>query len=298
MQARAVVRTADGGVWELAPGEMIGRSHAAALQIDDAGVSEAHALVSLRGRELRLFGLRGGFSVGGPPLDELVLSPGQRIWLTPSVAVDVVAVTLPDAVMGLRWGELPVRPLAGVTSLLLDPPRVVARFEQEAAARLWTLSGGWRLQIGSAEPVDVEVGARFEVGGVEAALELISLQRLSTEATVAAAEPSGRLVVRSSFDGAHLHRDGREPVALSGILARIVYELLTCGGSAPWDVIAAEIWGARVAREPLRRRWDVHLARLRGRLRDAGIRSDLLMARGTGVVELVKYPGDTFEVVT
>ena len=37
------------------------------LHVDDARVSEAHALVSLRGRELQLLALRGRFAVDSTP---------------------------------------------------------------------------------------------------------------------------------------------------------------------------------------------------------------------------------------
>ncbi len=66
---RAFVRfqLPDGTQRDLYPGDIIGRLWSAALHVDDARVSEAHALVSLRGRELQLLALRGRFAVDSTP---------------------------------------------------------------------------------------------------------------------------------------------------------------------------------------------------------------------------------------
>ncbi len=53
----------DGRSELLGPGDIIGRMPTATLTINDPHVSEAHALVSLRGSELKLPGLRGRSSV-------------------------------------------------------------------------------------------------------------------------------------------------------------------------------------------------------------------------------------------
>jgi hypothetical protein len=295
VQAAVRLRTPDGAEWELLAGDLIGRSSAAALQFDDAGVSEAHALVSLRGHELRLLGLRGVFSLGGPPLDDVALAVGQRLWLTPSVHIDVVEIQTPSEVLGLKWGDEAPRPLTGVTSLLTRPPRAVARFEPGAVARLWTLDGAWRLQVGDREPEPANPGTQFVAGDTHGELVAMPLSRLAQHATVTDRSAHQPLHLRVGFDAVHIHRGGRAPVAIAGLPARIVSELHSMGGSAHWEVVARELWSEDGERAMLRRRWDVHLARLRGRLRDAGVRTDLVLAHGTGVVELVRYPGDVIE---
>lgn len=45
----------------------------------------------------------------------------------------------------------------------------------------------------------------------------------------------------------------------------------------------------------LRKKWDVSLARLRARLKEARIRPDLLRSAGTGQLELVLRPEDHVE---
>ncbi len=61
------------------PGDLIGRLASADVVISDPRVSEAHALVSLRRRSLRLLGLRGALSVGGREVDVVTLAPGVRV---------------------------------------------------------------------------------------------------------------------------------------------------------------------------------------------------------------------------
>lgn len=56
MRAYAKILAPDDTEWLLGPGDRIGRLASAALTIDDARVSEAHAMISLRGGELRLLG--------------------------------------------------------------------------------------------------------------------------------------------------------------------------------------------------------------------------------------------------
>ena len=58
MRPHARVLDHRGAVHELAAGDLIGRLPSSRLRFGDARVSEAHALVSLRGSELKLLGLR------------------------------------------------------------------------------------------------------------------------------------------------------------------------------------------------------------------------------------------------
>jgi len=81
---------------------------------------------------------------------------------------------------------------------------------------------------------------------------------------------------------------------VTGRSARVVYELAAMGGSARWPVVAGEIWPGS---EPdlLRAKWDKALAALRDRLREGGVRHDLVQTR-RGIVELMLGPGDRVEV--
>ncbi len=73
------VRVTNGPTLWLGPGELIGRNPVAGLTLDDASVSEAHALVSLRGGRFVLLGLRGVFTVdaGTPPSSGWSCGPGR-----------------------------------------------------------------------------------------------------------------------------------------------------------------------------------------------------------------------------
>lgn len=66
-------------------------------------------------------------------------------------------------------------------------------------------------------------------------------------------------------------------------------------GPVPWEVLAQELWGDEDDRHLLRRKLDVNLSRLRKKLRDAGIRSDLVRADGFGHFELFLMDGDKVE---
>ncbi len=58
------IRTPDGTVHDVPHGGIVGRLGIASLPLHDPRISEAHALVSLRGGVLRLLALRGRFAVG------------------------------------------------------------------------------------------------------------------------------------------------------------------------------------------------------------------------------------------
>ena len=81
---------------------MIGRSYTADVRIDDGRVSELHAYVSLRASQLVLLALRGRVRCGERDVPRLELRPGQRIELAPEIAIDVVAVELPEQVLAIE----------------------------------------------------------------------------------------------------------------------------------------------------------------------------------------------------
>lgn len=87
----------------LGAGELVGRNPVAGLMVDDASVSEAHALVSLRGGRFVLLGLRGVFTVDGgtTPVRRIELRPGQVIHLSRHAKLRVDDVRLPDTVLWL-----------------------------------------------------------------------------------------------------------------------------------------------------------------------------------------------------
>lgn len=83
----------------LAPGDLIGRGDVCALRLDDPHVSEANALVSLRGGGLVLLRLRGHLAEHpdiANPADAIALhGGGQVVRVGKDVDLKVMAVTLP-----------------------------------------------------------------------------------------------------------------------------------------------------------------------------------------------------------
>ena len=58
MRPTVSLQLPDGSIHELGHGDLIGRLWTAALHLDDGRISEAHAMISLRGSELHLLALR------------------------------------------------------------------------------------------------------------------------------------------------------------------------------------------------------------------------------------------------
>jgi pSer/pThr/pTyr-binding forkhead associated (FHA) protein len=73
------IRLSDGRVVDLGPGDIIGRLETATLRINEPQLSEAHALVSLRGEQLVLLALRGVVSVGGRPVSSAAGASRDRL---------------------------------------------------------------------------------------------------------------------------------------------------------------------------------------------------------------------------
>ena len=124
------VRLSDLSTVELAPEAVIGRMRSATLRLNDPSISEAHAMVSLRGSVLKLLALRGRFMVDGAPQSEVVLREGQRIELGARVLLDVLTVSIPPEVLALRAEGLPLQALPPVATL----PDMTARWEHALAA--------------------------------------------------------------------------------------------------------------------------------------------------------------------
>lgn len=110
--SRVRFRLPDGTTAEVAEGGLIGRAATAQLRLEDPGVSEAHALVSLRARELRILALRGRVLVNDAPVAEATLRPRLRVGLGPNVVLVVEEVEAGSA-------AVPVTPTAG------EPARAV-----------------------------------------------------------------------------------------------------------------------------------------------------------------------------
>jgi hypothetical protein len=303
MLASVLLRLPDGSLTTLGPGDIVGRMATAALVLDDARVSEAHALVSFRGAELQLLALRGMFAVNGAPTSKVTLAPGQRLTFAGGVDLTVESVSLPSSLDALRGDGLSPQVLTGVASLLVGPPpRLVPGSQPDADAWLWSNGEGWRLTLrggaaaGPAGPSrDLVPGDTFEVGGRRFELTGLRVERAGVDATEAAGRVGEGLQIVAAWDTVQLLRPGHPTVLISGVSARLVSALAEVRVALSWDALARELWPGDDDRASLRRRLDVALSRLRARLKAAGIRADLVRATGAGHVELILYPGDTVE---
>ena len=294
---RAYARLSVGGAsYALGPGDFIGRLAIAALPLDDGRVSEAHAMVSLRGRELKLLALRGQLAVDGQVVEQVVLRAGQAIEPAPGLVLRVDEVRLPDEVLALEGDELPRQILTGTVSITTRPTiRLWPRYRDDAEAYVWDNGESWRARVGDGAARELAPGRELKVGGKVLRAVAVALDDAGGAPTRLDGALRPPLHVIARYDTVHIHVEGRPALALDGIAARIVSELAELGGPVAWEVLAGEIWRGDDDRLQLRSRWDVALTRLRRKLREARIRTDLIRAGGTGQVELFLYPSDRLD---
>ncbi len=293
MHAHVRVRLPDGQEHLLFAGDVIGRGSGVALRLSDHRISEAHAMLSLRGDSLRLLALRGRFSLGDDNSGDVELRRGQAIHLARDLAIDILHVALPDAILGLEGDGLVRQALTAVASLRVGPPpELLPRFQPDADASVWSEGDDWTLRLNGEEDRPLVAGDTFVVGGATFRAVMIPLglaAHAGTSPLGAIAAPL-HLVVR--YDTAHIHRATEPALVLDGLLARILSELASIAVPVSWESLARELWPQEDDLVLLRRKWDTNLTRLRRRLREAHIRTDLIRADGHGNFEVFLEPGD------
>jgi hypothetical protein len=293
--AYATFRLPDGTCRTLAAGDLVGRLWSAALQIDDPRVSEGHAMLSLRGGDLWLLALRRRLAIGGKSVAEVRLATGQRIALAQGLELVVEAVELPDTALAIEAPGLPTTVLPGVCSLRVHPQiQLFSRHEPGAPCLLWDTCDGWRRAQDGVTTTLTE-GDTWQVEGVtfRAVALPVGGAGLSPTRMTGGIDPPLRIV--TAWETAQVQAGDSPPVTFAGVHARILSELALLGGPAGWEVVAREVWPDEEDAWVLRKRWDVNLGRIRGRLREGGVRTDLVRAAGTGQVELVLRRGDVLE---
>ena len=277
-------------------GDILGRVWSASVQLNDGRVSEAHALVSLRGRELRLLSLRGRFAVNGKTVGQVPLETGQTIFLAPGLAIEVLEVQLPESVLALEGEGIPRVVLSGVATVLAGPPvSVQSRYLPEGQAHIWSTGKGWILRQPQRRAREVGPGDTFEVSDRQLRLVDVPLEHAGGTPTWVGGGVDSPMRIVSHFDSIELHRPGTPVATLSGIAARILAELIAIGGPTSWEAVAREVWSDDMERSDLRRRWDVALMRLRRKLSDLAVRDDLIRSDGTGNLQLVLREHDSVE---
>ena len=294
MLASVQVRLPDGSTVTAGPGAVIGRAFTADVRIDDGRVSEAHAMISLRGGDLLLFALRGRVRVDGRDVTRVTLAAGLVVELAPGVLLTVEHVELPDAVLALEGDGVPRQTLVGTTSVLLSPSlHLVTGVNEKAAAVVWSDGVRWRVRVGQGPVRTLKAGDELTLSGTSLRAVEEPVARVGVAETSPRSSLGGRLRIVSLFDSVQLWREGvPTPCLLKGQQARLFAELLSVGGPMRWDALARELWPLDTDVEPLRHRLDVTLAKLRQRLVAAGIRRDLVTSHRNGQLEVLLYPGD------
>ncbi len=289
MRATVHFKLPNGEVHALGHGAIIGRLWSANLQLNDGRVSEAHAMVSLRGRDLRLLALRGRFGLHGKPLSDLVLREGQRIAFASGLQLEVVRVEVPDELLALEADGVARQVLSGVTALYGGSnPRMVAGWHSAAPCHIWPTGASWMRGTNN-NPEVIAPGDSWQVDGVP--FRAVEERNRNSQATVRDQDFTRTLRIVNRFDTIHLLRQNEPVVVITGRGARLISELACTGCAMSWEDLAALLWDES-RREVVRRRWDMLLLRLRQKLRQHGIRPDLVRADGSGLVELVLGPGD------
>ncbi len=294
---------------QLGPEAVIGRMWSAKLRLNDPSISEAHAMISLRGTQLRLLSLRGRFSVDGTPTADVSLSRGQSIELGPRLRLEVEQVSIPTYVHAIRSEGMPLRALPPVASISargdLEPG-----FTRDAAATLWIDNEDVDAQVAEdhdetrctaadeakAEAIDdvwirrphcdderMKLGEAFDVGGQTFVLERMRVGEAAALATASSFDAP--LTLCLLYDSVQIISAGKT-ASIDGIPARILCELAAVRMPVEWRTVAKEVWPREDDDALLRRNWDAGLARLRKALFERGLRGDLVRAAGRGRVSI------------
>ncbi len=288
MHPHARIRTPDGRTVALGHGDLVGRLDAAALHLSDPRVSEAHAMVSLRGATLKLLALRGRLGVEGRRVSEVVLEPGLVVQLAQDLALEVVEVCLPERLVAVRWGGAEARVLAGVASLFGPAPcELRTGFHEAAIAYVWAGDGSVRLRRRGGADRTLVPGEREEVAGVALEVVWLALEAHGAQVTTAKGAVGAPLELVTRYESATLYRPDEPALTVTGVSARILSELVAFGAPVTWETLARELWPHEVEPAQLRARWDVNLGRLRRKLAEARVRTDLVSHDGRGNVLLV-----------
>ena len=286
-----------GRSFELRPGDVIGRGATASLRINDPRISEMHAVVSLRGLTLRLLGLRGRFAIGGTPAVDVVLGPGLEIGLTADITLIVIEVVLPERVLALETASHARLVPPSVASIDALSGELAPTVRHDAGALIWVDDEVLHLRVPGEPDRVLHSGEAFTVGAHGFRVATIDLADAALDTTAVGASINAPLVIHVRYDTVHVWR-GDDVFSIDGMPARMLTELALIGVPAEWRTVARLVWPNETDDTALRHKWDSGLARLRKRLRETGLRKDLVRTDGGGRFELYLGPRDRVEDAT
>lgn len=238
------------------PGDLIGRLASADVVIPDLRVSEAHALVSLRRRSLRLLGLRGALSVGGREVDVVTLAPGVRVDLAEGLTFTVERVELPThtlVMLGTAQGAVEL----GASSYSLVAPegagpralRLMAGYVPGAAAHLWYSGACLWIRPRGQEAEPIETGGRWTIEGCPLRVIQVPLDGANDTVVEGGSPERVGLVIVARYTSVHLQCGDRTAV-LTGRPANLVSEFGRLRRKpVAVEVVSRQLLGAHVDRE-------------------------------------------------
>lgn len=279
------------------PGDLIGRMPGATVTWPDPTLSEARALVSLRGGRLWLLGLRGALQTrDGTPRD-VELEERLRIRLSAELVLEVVEVALPGEVWCLCVPE-PLPLLHERASLVFEPaPALIPGLRDDAVAVVWSAGEVTWLRARDSAPMQIQAGVSLVLAGRNVTVQRQPLRQTTRRRTPAPTwtfaplrltVEEGRVVVRG---------EGREAI-LDGKAGELVCEFVDMRDHAAqdWRDIAANVWPDKdpEAKE-LRTSFDKARGRVETLLWAAGLRPDLIRSDNAGRWRLHLREGDAVE---
>lgn len=297
MRAYALFRLGAGeDVIEVSPGEFIGRSDMATLCVDDPRVSEAHAMVSLRGQSLKLLALRGRFVVDGKVSSEATLKKGLEVELARGLKLHCVGVSMPKSLPGIEIEGMPPFLLTGTMTFFLENPiRVSNSFDPRGDMIFWAVGNRWRASVGREPAREVSIGDLIEHEGVTLKITAHPIQNAAQTATKLSLRVP--MTLYDLGNAVRIERDGEPTLLVSGIPGKIFAALLKDEQTKDWRDIAAFVWpGDASLQSALRRRFDAGLSRLREKVSSLTTDGEeLVRLDGAGMLTLALGEHDRIE---
>ena len=294
--------TGSSDYYSLGIGDLIGRSEQAALCIDDPRISEAHAFLSLRGGALMLLALRGRFRVLGKVVPEVELCAGMDIELYKGFWLHCDEVVVPGALNGLNIPGLGTIALTHTSSLFFDQSTKDFVIKQghiaQADAVFWSLGDVWSYRLRDGTTRELVAGTSLQVGTHTITCERIAL----ADVGVAKTRQSERapLHLEIAPKSVNIRVDIHERTAvITGVPGKILASVSSHSHPVEWDIVAHQVWPDDVCSESsLRRRFDVGMLRLRAKLQQLDLPSNLVQMDGSGLVALQLEPEDSITRVS